>query len=543
MKNIKHIIIFIATVLLSCTATARTVEIKMSTCPKPYVENIRKMTASLGATDELILNFDKVGKYEFDGSLKFKCNTVIKGLGPNSTKVIVKEGFAAGKSKMLDDTFFAVHGLSNQKVKAEVRDVHFELASHKGTLWETSPKHIVKIWNGDGILVDNVTFWSTDAVITHLDLRECSNAVVQNCSFENYNNCEEGGCLWSRGRQDNIVVKNNVFSKYGKDEVLAFWGGNVHKSNESSWMRNIKVENNEFYYGNKIKSKKEFLLSVFICFYHFTEKNTQEKCDIKNLSFTDNNIVIDAPVYRNVSFNFDKLATIDGIEISNNTITNTSRASQSSNYMNDIVISAIGNINRPVVIANNIVRSLGEVLCDGKNSGYIFLSIADADAILQNNVINSDYPIALLLCNSGKMDIRLEDNNVSQLYKLGILKSRQGVEKARITASGNTFSGDTRIYCDNVEDLTLNFTNNTYNSNDYHFFLQDAARTTSIVFNGNNINALTRKGIMFANYSQKTYNFTKLEVTNNTFYGLSRNAVEDSFKSVRNKTIKNNIYR
>ena len=83
----------------------------------------------------------------------------------------------------------------------------------------------------------------------------------------------------------------------------------------------------------------------------------------------------------------------------------------------------------------------------------------------------------------------------------------------------------------------MNFTNNTFNSEDYHFFLQDGARTTSIVFDGNTVNALTLKGTMFANYSGKQCGFTKLQVTNNVFNGLSRKSIDDSFKSIKNKTI------
>ena len=544
MRNILRIISLIAIALLAGNAQARTVEIKMSQCPKPYVDNLRKMTESLRGSDELILNFDKPGKYEFDGSIKFRCNTVIKGISPEATKVIVREGFASGKSKMQDDVFFAIHGSTTKKVKAEIRDISFELASHNGILWENAAKHIVKIWHGDGIIVDNIVSKTRDAANTNLDLRECSNVLVQNSEFENYNNCNMGGNLWSRGKQNNIVVKNNVFRKYGNDEVLAFWGGRSG-INDDSEMKDIVVKDNQFYYGNKAKSKKDIKVSVFICFYHFQEDvfRIKNRCYVDNIVFKNNSITIDDVIYRDISFNFDSLASVGNIEISNNSITNTRKSSSDSNYMNDITLVACGNIQSPVIIKNNTVNNHGEVLCNGKNSGYTFLSLKGVDVNLNGNVVNSDYGVGLLWCHAGLMNITMQNNTATGLYKTGILGSSEGTSKINIIANANTLDGDTRLYCENLDELTLNFTNNTFNSSASHFFLQEGAPKTWVVFDGNTINALKGKGIMFANYSNKPYNFTKIQVTNNTFRGLSKNAIENPFKSARNKTINNNIYR
>ena len=544
MNNIKHIAIFITAVLLACNATARTVEIKISTCPKPYVENIKKVTSNLGTADELILNFDKAGKYEFDGSLKFRCNTTIKGLGPEKTKVIVKEGFSNGKSKIQDDMFFAVHGSTNHRVKAEIKDISFELASHNGILWTDAPKYLVKIWYGNHVLVDNIVSKTQNAALTNLDLRECTNVVVQNSEFENYNNCKMSGNLWSRGKQNNIVVRNNVFRKYGNDEALAFWGGRSGIKDDSE-MKNIVVESNQFYYGNKAKSKEDIKISVFICFYHFQEDafKINNKCEVDNIVFNNNSITIDDVIYRDISFNFDSLANVGKIEISNNTITNTRKTSSQKNYMNDISIVGKGRIEYPVIIKDNTVVNHGEILCDGKNSGYTFLSLTDADANLEGNFVDSDYGVGLIWCHAGSMTISMQNNTASGLYKTGILGSSEGSSKVLITANGNSFSGDTRLYCKSLDELNLNFTNNTFNSTDSHVFIQEGSPKTSVVFDNNTVNALTGKGIMFANYSGKPCQFTKLQVTNNTFRGLSRNAIEDSFKRARNKTINNNIYR
>jgi hypothetical protein len=544
MKNIRNIIAFVVMTLLACNVQARTVEIKVSQCPKPYVENIRKMTSGLGVNDMLILNFDKAGKYEFDGSLKFRCNTTIKGLSPEKTKVIVKEGFVNGKSKMTDDVFFAIHGSTNRKVRATIKDISFELASHNGILWTDNPKYLVKIWYGDGVLVDNIVSKTQNAVLTNLDLRECENVVVQNSEFENYNNCMASGNLWSRGKQNNIVVRNNIFRKYGHDEVLAFWGGQSN-TNEVTEMKDIVVEDNDFYFGNKINSKNNFRSAVFICFYHFKEDiyHFNNPCEVDNIVFRNNSITIDDVIGRDIAFFFDELATVGEIEISNNTITNTRKTSTKDNYMNDITIEACGNINNPVVIKDNTVENHGEILYDGKNSGYTFLSLKDVDVNLERNIIDSDYKMGFIWVHDGSLDIALRDNQVSGINKTATLNSKKQNNYINISAFNNTLSGDTRISCQNVNNLSLDFMNNTFNSSDYHIFLQEGADQTSVIFDNNVINSKSGSGTLCANYSGKRINFKSVSVKNNIFKGISKgSSVIGDFSKSRNKSIQGNVY-
>lgn len=545
MKRFRYIIVLVATALLVCNVQARTLEIKISTCPKPYVDNIRKMTANLGYYDELILNFDKAGKYEFDGSLKFKCNTTIKGISPEATKVIVKEGIVGGKSKMLDDAFFAVHGTSNHKVKTEIKDIYFELASHKDVLWATAPKYIIKIVYGDGVLVDNVVTKTQNAFMTNLDFRESDNITVQNSEFENYNNCDDGGCLWSRGSQHNIVVKNNVFRKYGKDEALAFWGGRSN-SNEVTEMKNIIVDGNDLHYGvDQLKSKKDLMLTIFINFYHFKEDvfHINNKCAIDSIVLKNNFITIDDVIFKDIAFKFDALATVGNIEVSNNRIVNTRKISSNKNYTNDITVDACGNIQYPIVIQDNTVENHGEILCDGKNSGYTFLSLTDANVNLNGNVVYSDYGVGLVWGHGGSMDISMSNNNVNGLYRMGILSSSGGIQQVNITANNNVFDGDTRIYCRNVKNMDLTFKNNTFNSSNYHFFLQEAAQRTSIIFENNIVNAMAGKGAIYSKYGGDNYGFSKVSISNNTFNGIRKNDIMEPFKKERNLQIRDNIYR
>lgn len=544
MRNILRIISLIAIALLAGNAQARTVEIKMSQCPKPYVDNLRKMTASLRGSDELILNFDKPGKYEFDGSIKFRCNTVIKGISPEATKVIVREGFASGKSKMQDDVFFAIHGSTTKKVKAEIRDISFELASHKGILWEKAAKHIVKIWHGDGIIVDNIVSKTRDAANTNLDLRECDNVLVSNCEFENYNNCSNSGCLWSRGGQKNIIVRNNVFRKYGNDEALAFWGG-LSNTNQKTEMKNIVVEGNEFYYGNKTKTKADIKIDVLICFYHFREDiyNMKNRCDVDSIVFKNNSLTIDGVMSRDIAFFFDELATVGHIEVLDNKITNTRKTSIASDYLNDITINAHGNIDYPIVVKGNTVINQGEILRDGKKSGYTFLSLKNADVIVANNNVDSNYGMNLLWCHEGNINIAMISNKANGLEKIATLSSNKSIDNISINALDNIFTGDTFISCRNVKNMDLIFKNNVFNSSGYHLFLQEAADQTSIHFEGNTINSMSGNGVLYANYSKKNFKFVDVSIEGNTFVGLKKKDLSREFSNAKKLQVRSNNYR
>lgn len=540
MKRMKFTLLLLGMLLMSHTLAARTIEVKVSQCGKPLVDNLNNVAKTLNGRDCLIINLDKPGKYEIDGTFQSKCNTTIKGISPSATQIILKEGFKNGRTKLVDDSFIKIYGTEFHKIKVDIKNVAFKLADHKGILWEDSPKHIVKIYHSNGLVVDNVEMYSCDAAITSLDLRNCSNTLIQNSTFENYNNCMLGGCLWSRGSQENVVVKNNVFWKYGNDEALAIWGSSYSNNMK---IKNVTIDGNSFYYENKKKCKKNISIDVLINFSHHEGSDVKQKCYIDSILFKNNIVTINGQSKRSILLNFDDLAILGKIEISENTFQNKSRCQVSDGYMTDINVNTGSNYRGDIIINDNNVYNEAEILCNGKNTGYTFLGVKNGVINLSNNYIQSDYPIALMKGGGGSISLNLYKNVVSILSNVAILSDANKLEKVVINASGNEFTGDTRIYCRNIDNLELNFTNNTFNSNNYHIFLQEAAPTTSVIFDGNTINALAGKGTLFANYTGTAYKFKDVRVSNNIFRGVSKKELENSFVKVSKKNFSNNIYR
>lgn len=537
----------VATVLAFNILNARTVEIRMSQCPKPIADYVNKAVKGLSVDDHVILNFDKAGTYEIDGTIHIECSTTIKGVGSDSTKVIIREGrFANGKSKMLDDCFFginageAISGTTDDRIQFEMRDITFETAPHKGIWWENNEKLLVKVYDACELTVENVAYHTRDATITCLDLRDCSNVLVQNCTFENYNNTITGGCLWSRGVQRNVVIRDNVFKKYGNDEALAMWGSNHDYVSE---MKNITVENNEFVYDNKTDSKTEYPIHVFISFIHSEDEDIKYECIIDSVFFRNNKITMNADYTCNMALVFDKLARIGHFEISGNEFVNTAKCSSVQGYHTDISIRAGGIAEAPIIVRDNYVRSDFQVINDGGSGAYTFAGVANTSVLFKGNVIDSKHPVALLWGHGGDIDVKLERNTASTLGNTAILSDYTFINKARIEATDNVLNGDTRIYCNNIAELEIVYNNNTLNCNDYLLLIQEGAPKTSVIFNGNTINALTGKGTMYANYSGAPCHFSNIQVKNNIFRGVRKSDIENAFSKARTKSINNNIYQ
>ena len=309
-------------------------------------------------------------------------------------------------------------------------------------------------------------------------------------------------------------------------------------------IKNITVDGNEFFYENIKKCKKNISIDVLITFAHYGDERVKHKCVVDNIVFINNTITNNAQTKRNLLLNFDDLATLGKIEVNKNTIKNNSRCQVYDGYLTDITISTGAKNKGEINISDNSVYNEAEILWDGKHSGYTFLGVKNGNVRVSNNYVQSDYPVAFVWGHGGNILLNMNNNTASLLYNTAILNNATKLEKVVINADSNEFSGDTRIYCNNIDELELNFTNNTFNSSNDHFFIQEGAPKTSVVFDGNTINSLSGKGIMFANYSGKPYKFTKLQVTNNIFNGITKKSIGDSFnKNVTNKIIQNNIYR
>jgi hypothetical protein len=141
-----------------------------------------------------------------------------------------------------------------------------------------------------------------------------------------------------------------------------------------------------------------------------------------------------------------------------------------------------------------------------------------------------------------KYTLTVGDSN--NLFNIGSIEQRDSVLKMKITATGNYFSGNTRIYNNKLKNAEYDFRNNTFRSNYVELFLQNFAKSGSVIFNDNvvNVNSSYNYGKLYVSYdAQPTYSFDKVMVRNNT-YNVRRAELYNSFPAGTDTIISGNQY-
>lgn len=540
MRNVR-LAIFATLALVSFIASARTVEIKMSQCPKPLAVSINNVTKSLGVSDTVILNFDKKGNYEFDRTVRARCNVVMKGLGEKKTKIVLTEGVdSKGKMLFSNDCYFYYEYPKNGNLGwVSIHDLAVEMTKHSKLWWNGKTMHLFKITHANKVDVTRTKTSLHNAVITNFDLRSCSNVTVENNEIINYNYSEGGGCVWSRDNQRNVVIRNNVFRKYGKDEVIAAWGT---EKTGSYVIENLDISNNTIYYGNYQGGSTSNSATMLMSLCHFRGDYVHDShFKISNVNVAGNNIYLDYSMRFMMLIKFDDLVTHSNIKLCGNTIHKSRDCTKSmTREIVDFMVEDGSAGNNSILIKDN-TSTCAHIDHDKHTlNSNVFISMTQGKVEATGNELDCENRGQFFYISDKDATLTMNDNQATGLYVLGTVK---GCNSAAINAHGNELSGDTRIYCNNAKALDLNFTGNTFNSSNYHFFLQEAALNTSLTFEDNTINALEGKGTIYANYTGKAYNFKKVSVTGNVFKGVARKDVENTLVKASNKRINNNVYR
>lgn len=144
-----------------------------------------------------------------------------------------------------------------------------------------------------------------------------------------------------------------------------------------------------------------------------------------------------------------------------------------------------------------------------------------------------DYFERVIIIDGG--DVTLRNNMSRNLKHLARVAAGNGISKFKLNATGNTFHGDTKIYCDVIDTLNIDFRKNLFISNNMTFFLQEFATTGSLVFNENNVFVETNGGKLMAHWNSNptsSMRFNRLEVRNNLLRGI--NSTENMLKYITN---------
>ena len=551
MKRIKHYTCLAVMLCLTCfMGQARTFSVNIDDLRGDLTQELRKICAKAGYDDTVELYFGS-GTYTIDGTIVFKSHVVIKGEGRGSTTIVLDKGRDSnGKKAFTDDTYFKVFGVLKHPVSFTMSDLTIKLKEHKGIWWENARCHAVKIYHANMVDISRVDSYMQNAVITNYDLRVCSNVTVTDCVISNYNNCEEGGCLWIRGEMHNINIKNNKFYKYGKDETLGIYDRLVDNSDRyirgKAVRTDIFVENNEFHYGGYKGKDKDPDSNCDMLFSLMTDhKKSADCCTTRNFHMRSNKFYINDVTTRCMYIGFDPADEHEDIYIENNEIINGDIGRDYRYYHKDFEVHDLSSCGDPIRIFGNTIRNKALVLNNSGETGYMFLQTRGGVVhVTGNKIVNEvthdkfsgkPYGMRLIWCEVEGGDVSLTDNVCKGLAFIAGVGGGDGTPLFSLKARNNYFEGDTRIYSHKIKQMNLDFTGNTFKSNGKNFFLQEFASRGTVVFNLNHVTVSTGDGQFMTHWGKNSthdYRFDRLEVKNNIFRGVKNE--REMFKNVTN---------
>ena len=178
-------------------------------------------------------------------------------------------------------------------------------------------------------------------------------------------------------------------------------------------------------------------------------------------------------------------------------------------------------------------------------TGYMFLQTRDGIVKVDGNTIVNEvsrnrydgkpYGAQLVWCQFEGGDVTLTNNVCKGLSYVAYVGRGEGTPLFKLNARNNYFEGDTRIYSHKIKEMNLNFTSNTFKSNNKNFFLQEFAPKGSVVFNYNDVTVTSGDGEFMTHWGKKSTNsmrFDQLELKGNVFKGVRNES--DMLRNVTN---------
>ncbi len=517
-------------------ATARTKVITFNHSGENVTTRLQSQLRGLSRGDTVYVTFGK-GDYIIDGPVKFITHTFIKGQGAGVSRILLKKGADYSENHII-----AIQGKKGKPLSAEISDLSIDTDEHNDIWWDlNNPKVAVRLIHVDGVKINNVSSHLKNVVCTTLEFMVCSNVVISNNELVNYNNSGAGGIIWLRRDNINVSITGNKIYKYGDDEAIAIWEAGDDNSDPlptTGRKHNITIADNDFRFIPFKGARQQDSWSVQFTMYGFGE-NLRHKIHAaihwSDIRVENNNFYIDAPINSLLSIHYDEHDRHERVNVSGNKFTFTSRAGFEGRSHSDFEVhDASSGDKEAVVFSDNTITTDCLYRSKHGDNGHYHLIIDGARVLYTGNSLTSRSqtidrklfgPLLVWAQNRG-CDLTLTDNEFDGISKIGQFAGGDGVDHARLTATGNTFTGDTRIFCRGLRRADLTFTGNVFNSSHYEVLLQEFANEGTLVFTGNTVNSTSRHGgSLITHYDKNTdlhsMRFERLEVGGNRLSGIS----------------------
>lgn len=542
-------------VLLSHAAIAKQRDITFTRDGENISSSLQQQIKDLRRGDTLSITFGE-GVFYMDREIEILAHTSIKGQGASKSRILL-----LNNGNFKTHNYFCFNGKLGQEIRVEISDLSVDMIDHSDIWWENSDhgRYVFCFLHADSVRIHDITSHIGNARCTTFDMWVCCNVEITRCELVNYNNCHTGGILWFRRDTRDITITDNKIIKYGNDELLAMWdnGNNVRGPKSLNGVKeNIVFEGNDILFQRPETidaDEANDKMDVMFAFFNGDEKEDSMSIAFRNIAIQNNNITIDTPISNLMNFGFRPGDTCKDFYITNNNIVYTDNSSVHGTHSTTIYLISRAQQRDTLVVADNNITS-DAIAVDKYGNSHRFLAIVDGGSLaLRGNTFTGitttedgkKFGTALLWTRGPMCDIILDNNTFDGINKIGKFSCDYGKGKARLTARGNTFNGDTRIYNNNMEQVDLTFTGNVFHSDSYEVLLQEFGTTGSLVFTGNDVYA-KRGGSIFTHYSKddvSSMRFDNLVVRDNNLHGIDRQRWVPAQMNARKRDIRSNNYR
>jgi hypothetical protein len=154
--------------------------------------------------------------------------------------------------------------------------------------------------------------------------------------------------------------------------------------------------------------------------------------------------------------------------------------------------------------------------------------------------------VQVIYCGATDGSVTMKDNVFKGIGRLAYLSTSKRVNMFTFNAENNYLAGDPHIYCNNIENVQLNFTRNTLVCNNAGFFLRNFPDKGTLTFNNNDVTVTPGNGtflIQWGKGSDNRMRFENMEISGNTFRGV--NNERDMLKNIKNvgkRKVKGNTF-
>ena len=503
--------------------------------------------------DYIIIQFGQ-GSYFLDFSIVFRCNLIIRGQVNGSSQLIINRGMNEiwkNEKRLVyawewDDSFITAKGQKEDKVSVFMSDLTIKMAPGN-TFKSNTPLILTKLVFANKVVFRNIRTEYENYVAHNLDLRDCSNVTIENCTFKAYNNTTEGAILAIRGNTENVAIRNNIFRKHGNDEMITLFGQSEQASATEDiklecYKRNILIEGNQFNYDyvqeySIVDTDRRYLfvktIDVVLSLYDIDRAinnsyplehgHYNARCEIRDVAIRHNRFIAKcATVGTWIGLSFSEICTHSGIEIAENIFIqgasndNTGNLT-AKNYRYNFVIKDHSAIPSPIVIKNNKLLNSDPILCsyDGGStfeSENYFLNVNGGHIeVINNNILDNAsrttyHGVSFLRIGTENRQstplgttIIIKGNNIKGLYTMGRLTDLIH-PLIHMDVIDNYLEGDTRLYVDNTTTLDLAYIGNEFNVSN-STILVDQPFNGNVVFKSNTVNSELSGNIqLFNNY-------------------------------------------